>query len=164
MEIDINTQLKQDSFIIIENIEQSGTCSKNTTIDNKNLPSQSFILTGSDSKQIHEENLDLIKQMTETEIIEEREKLLATMDPAIVGFLKSRRKTNMPENRNPSIKEQNVAAADVVVEEINTTAELLAQPRAEKWLNFDVIETNKLAWMKNVDIPKIKKSEKYEAR
>ncbi|KAJ8975453.1 hypothetical protein NQ317_000702 [Molorchus minor] len=50
------------------------------------------------------------------------------------------------------------------IEEIETPAELLIQPSAERWLNFDVIEPNKLAWMKNVDIPKLTKSKEFEAR
>ncbi|KAJ8917851.1 hypothetical protein NQ315_010764 [Exocentrus adspersus] len=128
------------------------------------LPSQSYVLTGSDSKQIHEENLQVMKSMTEQEILEERQKLIATMDPAIVAFLKSRRKKEVLQNRNPTIKEQNTAFGNIQVEEIETPAELLKQPTAERWLNFDTVETSKLAWMKDVDIPEINKSKQFEAR
>lgn len=163
MEVDTNAPITQCSVFVEENKEPT-TSIKNGASNNKNLPNKSFILTGSDSNQIHQENLDLMKQMTEAEIIEEREKLIATMDPAIVAYLKSKRKREVQENRNPTIKEQNEAADDIIVEEIETTADLLTQPKSEKWLNFDTVETNKLAWMKNIDIPKIIKSEKYEAR
>lgn len=129
-----------------------------------NLPLKSYILSGSDSAQIHEENLNVMKNMTEDEIREEREKLIETLDPAILAYLKSRRKNEVLQNRNPTIKEQNEAAAHVKMEEIETASEILGQPKAEKWLNFDVVEINKLAWMKDIDIPKLKKSEKFEAR
>nr|CAI5819455.1 unnamed protein product [Callosobruchus analis] len=85
------------------------------------------------------------------------------MDPAIVAYLKSRRKKEVFENRNPTIKEQNEAAEDVKIEDIKTTQEILTQPKAEKWLNFEIIENNKLAWMKEVDIPQLRK-DKFEAR
>lgn len=163
--MDIDTPITPQSLIIKEkNAPSTSVSVKSNPVNINNLPSQSFILTGSDSNQIHEENLNMMQQMTEEEIIEEQERLIATMDPAIVAFLKSRRKKEVLENRNPTIKEQNEAAENIEVEEIESTAELLAQPKADKWLNFDVFETNKLAWMKNVDISKIKKSEEYEAR
>lgn len=129
----------------------------------QNLPSKSYILTGSDSHQIHEENLNIIRSMTEEEIIEEREKIMTTMDPAIIAYLKSRRKKVL-QNHNPTIKEQNETANDINLEELESPSEILTNPKAEKWLNFDVIEANKLAWMKNINIPQIKKSDKFEAR
>lgn len=127
------------------------------------LPEQSYILQGQESRQIHEENLRLLSGMSQEEIIKERQKLIETMDPAIIAYLKSKRAKQKVETRNPSIKEQN-EAADVDIEEIETPAELLKQPKAEKWLNFDVVESNKLAWMKNVVVPKIEKDKQYEAR
>ncbi|XP_018578046.1 RNA polymerase II-associated protein 1 isoform X2 [Anoplophora glabripennis] len=164
--------METDSILISESTisikEKSFTdpssSKSNIIVKGESLPSQSYILTGSDRKQIHEENLEVIKSMPEAEILEEREKLIATLDPAIIAFLKSRRKQEIFENRNPTIKEQNMAAQNVNIEEIETPAELLTQPSAEKWLNFNTIETNKLAWMKNVDIPNIDKSKQFEAR
>lgn len=130
----------------------------------QNLPVKSYILTGSESDHIHEENLNVIRNMTEEEITEEREKLISTMDPAIIAYLKSKRKKEIIKNDIPTIKEQNEAAEDVKIEEIDTACEILGQNHAEKWLNFNVVEANKLAWMKNFDIPKLKKSDNFEAR
>ena len=92
---------------------------------------------------------------------------METMDPAIIAFLKNRRQKVEAEvkvNRNPTIEEQNAAARNMEVEDIDTTSEILKNPDAEKWLNFKVFESSKLAWMKGVEVPKIEKSRSYEAR
>lgn len=121
-----------------------------------NLPSESIILSGRDRDQIHQQNLDILKTMSEQEIIEEREKLMATMDPAIVAFLKTKRKElETTQTQPPPITEKH----DIKIEEI----ELLKQPEADKWIHFDSIETSKLAWMKTIEIPK-NTSDSYEAR
>lgn len=158
MEVDnkIVTSKKSNTMLFKATTENSTT--------KQNLPSKSYILTGSDSHQIHEENLNIIRGMTEAEIIKEREKIMTTMDPAIIGYLKSRRKKEIIQNCNPTIKEQNEAADMVNLEELETPSEILNDPKAEKWLNFDVVEANKLAWMKNISIPKMKKMDKFEAR
>lgn len=165
--MEIETVAISESTICIKEkslSEPSASGNTNPTVKTESLSSQSYILTGSDSKQIHEENLEVMKSMSEEEILEEREKLMSTMDPAIIAFLKSRRKKEVIKNRNPTIKEQNMAAENITLEEIETPAELLMQPNAEKWLNFNIVEANKLTWMKDVDIPKIDKSKQFEAR
>lgn len=129
-----------------------------------NLPSESYILNGRDKVQIHKQNIEVLKTMSEKEILEEREKLLTTMDPAIVAFLKSRRKELEATTSAAPIAELNEAGNDVKVEEIEASAELLNQPEADKWINFHSVETNKLAWMKNIEIPKDDIKDKYEAR
>lgn len=151
-----------ENTLVIKERKESATGSN--TIMNKHFPTQSYILSGADSKQIHEENVNIIKSLSEKEIMEEREKLMSTMDPALIAFLKTRRSKEVLQNRNPTIKEQNEAAEDIQIEDIEPAKEILTEPKAENWLNFDVVETNKLAWMKNVDIPKIKATEKFEAR
>lgn len=151
---------------VISKINEKSTAEKPIRFSTKNLnlPSKSYILTGLESEQIHKENLNVLGSMTDEEIKEEREKIIATMDPAIISYLRSKRKKEAVQNRNPSMEEQNEASVDVIIEEIDTASEILGQPRAEKWLNFDVIEVSKLAWMKNVDISKLKQSGKFEAR
>ncbi|CAH1966199.1 unnamed protein product [Acanthoscelides obtectus] len=166
MEVD-PAPISDQTLVIKEKSLEGPSCScirnEPSQFKKKNLPSQSYILTGSDSKQIHEENLGVMQNMSEEEITEERERLIQTMDPAIIAYLKSRRKKEMLENRNPTIKEQNEAAEDVKIEDIETTKEILAHPKAEKWLNFEVVENNKLAWMKEIDIPQLKNGT-FEAR
>ncbi|XP_044261913.1 RNA polymerase II-associated protein 1 [Tribolium madens] len=126
------------------------------------LPSQSFVLSGSERDSIHSENIQKMKSMSEEEILEERERLMSTMDPALIAFLKSRRRKDT--NRTPTIQEQNQAGESMEIEEIETASEILKQPQVEKWLNFTTVETGKLAWMRNVETPKIDKSKSFEAR
>lgn len=131
-----------------------------------NLPGESFILSGRDKEQIHKQNVELLKTMSEQEILEEKQKLMASMDPAIVAFLKSKRK-EMEATATTSltpIAELNEAGRDIKIEELAASSELLQQPEADKWIHFNNIEMNKLAWMKDVDIPKLQKDDKYEAR
>lgn len=129
------------------------------------LPSQSFVVSGSERDSIHAENIAKMKEMSEDEILEERQRLIATMDPAIIAFLKSRRqKEDTKMNRTPTIQEQNEAAENMEIDEIETASEILKQPKAEKWLNFKTVETGKLAWMKSIEMPKIDKKQSFEAR
>lgn len=60
-------------------------------------------MEGLDAATIHQENVMKLASMTPAEIEEERRKLLTTMDPSIVEFLKSRRKR---ENPGQVIKEE----------------------------------------------------------
>ncbi|RZC33485.1 RNA polymerase II-associated protein 1 [Asbolus verrucosus] len=139
--------------------------SSNVNTTKISLPSQSFVLTGDEKGAIHQENVKKISSMTEQEILEEREHLLTTMDPAIIAFLRSRRsKHDASSSRNPTIQEQNEAAQDVDIEQIETPNEILSQPNSDKWLNFRSVETSKLAWMRSVDKPKIEKNQSFEAR
>lgn len=119
------------------------------------------VLLKEDLESMHQKNLDKLTSMTKNEIIEEREQLIATTDPAIIAFLRDRRHKKLKVETRPSIAEQNKAAT---VEDIVIPTEILKDLHAEKWLNFDVLEINKLAWMKDVDLPKIKEDGKYEAR
>ncbi|XP_018327334.1 RNA polymerase II-associated protein 1 [Agrilus planipennis] len=150
---------------ITEN-KQSDSIPTSFVVD-EDLPCRSYILTGKDKEEIHRENMEVLHKMTEHQILEEREKLLSTMDPAIVAFLKSKRchqEFKIHEDRTPTVSEKNKAAEEVNVEDIETTAEIVGHYKSDSWLHFDTIEANKLAWMKSVDIPKIKKNDPYEAR
>ncbi|CAH1115181.1 unnamed protein product [Psylliodes chrysocephalus] len=151
--------------IVIKEKTDPSTSKTNVSTSSKSehLPSESSILSGSESKSIHQENLNIIKNMTQEELNDEREKLISMMDPAIIQFLRSRKKKDVIKTRNLPISEQNKAGEDMNVEEMETTADILTQPMADRWLNFDVVEANKLAWMKNIDIPKMK-ADKFEAR
>lgn len=128
-------------------------------------PDESNVLTGTDKHKIHEENMEKLRSMSEKEILEEKEKLLSTLDPAIVAFLKSRRKElKVADTEVPSISNLNQAGRDTTLEDIKASVHLLNQPESEKWLHFDVFETNKLAWMKDVAVSETTKKKEYEAR
>lgn len=129
----------------------------------RKLSTKSVLVAGKTGEEIHADNIKKMQAMSEADILEEREHLIATMDPAIIAFLKSRRQTEDAKvNRNPTIQEQNEAALDVDPASLETTQEILNQ--ADNWINFNAIETNKLAWMKDLDLPKINKKKSFEAR
>ncbi|XP_044754149.1 RNA polymerase II-associated protein 1 [Coccinella septempunctata] len=154
------------------NTSPSSTCSQKTVIviDEKNnlnytpFVHKSKILSETEKKEIHEQNLNILKSTPETEILEERERLLSVMDPAILAYLKSKRKENQPKSSNLTISQQNNVGQSINLENIKTTSEILEIPGSEKWLNFDVLETHKLAWMEEVKMPKIDKDKVFEAR
>ncbi|GJQ84057.1 hypothetical protein Trydic_g10517 [Trypoxylus dichotomus] len=131
-----------------------------------NLPCQSYIITGNERDSIHRENMDRLNEMTQKEILEERNKLISTMDPAIVAYLKSKRHTlNKVQDKPPSTMEEQIKAAEgITPTSLSTVSEILSQPEAEQWLNFDKMEITKLAWMKDVDFGELKKKDNYEAR
>lgn len=132
----------------------------------KNLPSHSFIVTGQDKDIIHQENLERINEMTEEEILEERNKLMSTMDPAIVAYLKSKRHQMAKlVDRPPSTAEEQIKAAENITSaSLSTVSQILSQPDADNWLNFNKMEITKLAWMKDIDMNTLKGKENYEAR
>uniref|UniRef100_A0A1Y1JZ13 RNA polymerase II-associated protein 1 n=1 Tax=Photinus pyralis TaxID=7054 RepID=A0A1Y1JZ13_PHOPY len=134
-----------------------------TVRENKEHPDHSCILTGQDKDAIHKENVSILQQMTVDEIKEEREKLLSTMDPAIVAFLKAKRQ-NVNESRTKSIAEQNEAAQSFEVEDVEASREVLDVENSDRWLNFDSVELGKLAWMTEFNVPKCNKGDVYEAR
>ncbi|XP_050310873.1 RNA polymerase II-associated protein 1 isoform X2 [Anthonomus grandis grandis] len=124
----------------------------------------SFALTDSDREQIHAQNLHVLNQMTDEEKLSEREKLLGSLDPALIQFLRDQRAKKLEEEeeigvRN-SIQEQNEAAS----EEVEVANELLQEADAGNWLNFDQVEATKLAWMKDFNPETDLKSENFEAR
>lgn len=142
--------------------QQSKKLKENSDIKSINLPVRSFILTGKESEQIHQQNVITLDEMSEKEILEEQKKLLSSLDPEIVKFLKSKRS-------NTSIEADEIMEVDTPVLEPITDVEDIETPKeildsSEKWLHFQTIETEKLQWMKNIEIPKNIDNEQYEAR
>ena len=45
-----------------------------------------------DAEAIHQENIEKLSQMTREEILLEQQKLLASLDPKVVNFLRAKRK------------------------------------------------------------------------
>lgn len=66
---------------------------------NINLPDKSYIISAKESVEIHNENVKLLSKMSESEILEEQQKLLNTLDSKIVDFIKSKRNnSNLKHN------------------------------------------------------------------
>ncbi|NXA44577.1 RPAP1 protein, partial [Nothocercus julius] len=134
---------------------------------------------------IHNENLEKLQSMSQEEILQERERLLAQLDSSLVAFLKSRHDGN--EDQKKELKEQNrleesletvpmaehnVGASTFLQEsdmeeslkkEENTVVELAdnlpVKPKKE-WIHMDNVEFEKLEWMKDLPPPRQKKTKK----
>lgn len=114
---------------------------------------------------IHADNMNKINAMTKEEIIEERNNLLQTLDPKLIEMFKARKSKSKPIS---STKPEALECSASETKRIPDLPELefLNTEDAAKWLNFDVIELDKLEWMKNIpqNVQKLKPGEKYEAR
>ncbi|XP_052863796.1 RNA polymerase II-associated protein 1 [Anopheles cruzii] len=127
----------------------------------------STLLEGWDAREIHNENKQKLQKMSEEEIRRERDLLLSTLDPQLVNFLKSRKKQT-------TISEPSSAVACSGVEEkppanldsLAAGMEVLKEEGSDQWINFDVLETEKLEWTKDVErsVKQLKPGESYEAR
>ncbi|KAI5633508.1 RNA polymerase II-associated protein 1 [Phthorimaea operculella] len=145
----------------------------------KNLPGKSYIINSEDAPDIHIENINLLSKMSEKEILEEQQKLLSTLDPNLVAFLKAKRKQkeeNTQTEKHVSVsKELNKDIQDQMDTTESTQQpspldtmwdnDVLSHPNVNKWLHFDSLEKDKLEWIKGIEeSKKVKADEPYEAR
>ncbi|XP_063188580.1 RNA polymerase II-associated protein 1 [Chroicocephalus ridibundus] len=140
-----------------------------------------------EAQAIHKENLEKLQSMSEEEILQEQEKLLAQLDSSLVAFLKSRRSGNesqkkelkMEQNRLEEFVEslpvaqhgvgsclsmQESGLEESVRKEENmkveiTDDDLPVKPKKE-WIHMDNVEFEKLEWMKDLPSPRQKKTKK----
>lgn len=123
--------------------------------------SKSFVVQGTEADQIHQQNVDMLSGMSNEELQQEREKLLQTIDPSVVDFLKKMRaeKAKAATNIPPPAATTPQPASKMVPGLANVAQE-------KNWVNFDTIEDEKLEWMKDVsiEVPMPKDGESYEAR
>lgn len=122
---------------------------------------RSFVLQGSEADQIHKQNIDVLSGMSPEELQLERDKLMQSIDPSLVDFIK---KMRQPQAANPKpstspVPPQQSKSPPVV-------PELATEAQQNKWINFNEIEEEKLEWMKDVsvEVPQPKEGESYEAR
>uniref|UniRef100_A0A8C0HN65 RNA polymerase II associated protein 1 n=1 Tax=Buteo japonicus TaxID=224669 RepID=A0A8C0HN65_9AVES len=134
---------------------------------------------------IHKENLEKLQSMSEEEILQEQERLLAQLDSSLVAFLKSRRGGNegqkkelkMEQNRPEEFVESLPVARHGVGSSLSTQEsgleesvrlpffppnkddDLPVKPKKE-WIHMDNVEFEKLEWMKDLPSPRQKKTKK----
>ncbi|KAL1494575.1 hypothetical protein ABEB36_010151 [Hypothenemus hampei] len=167
-EIDSNQTSSKGEALTIKEKNLDGTIRESTnSIENLATTAyRSTVLSLSDRKQIHDTNLKTLYSMSNEEILAEKQKLMSTLDPVLIQYLKSQRSSNKKhlENRTRTIKEQNQAADSVIIEELQVPNKMLSMPEASDWLHFNELETHKLSWMKDISVPNLKKTEGFEAR
>ncbi|XP_037939510.1 uncharacterized protein LOC119672520 [Teleopsis dalmanni] len=145
-------------------------------IEHSNRPAEKSI---EDMKiEVHSENLKLITDMDDDKIMEERRQLLKDLDPSTIEFIKNMRKRktsaitkveNNPISESKDIQDTNPTTTTPTLSLLPDecpAVELLEQSTAENWINFDVIEKEKLEWMREIPMKaaKLKSGEKFEAR
>ncbi|XP_017772784.1 PREDICTED: RNA polymerase II-associated protein 1-like isoform X2 [Nicrophorus vespilloides] len=110
-------------------------------------PGLSSVISSFERELIHFDNIDLLARMTQKEIIQERENIISMMDPAILAFLKSNRlhSKETGETCQPSDPKQ--------FEDL----QIAIDPEFDKWLNYDMLKSNKLTWFQILDVPKLTK-------
>ncbi len=82
-------------------------------------------------------------------------------DPDLLRFIQSKRKCTTSSIVQPKPTESN-QKMDIDLSSI----ELLSNPNLNTWPHFDVVESEKLEWMKDIanSLPKLKSGQSYEAR
>ncbi|XP_036338126.1 RNA polymerase II-associated protein 1 [Rhagoletis pomonella] len=141
---------------------------------------KSIIVSNSDiAVEVHKENLDILSKMNENDILAERERLLNSIDPSLLALLKKRRQENSDEKSNFKREGTNAVSNDFVKNEdqesmdvssllptTNAAIEILKQSETEKWVHFDVVETDKLKWMQDIEewLPNVQPGDQFEAR
>ncbi|XP_047514126.1 RNA polymerase II-associated protein 1 [Pieris napi] len=160
--------LLDDSSIIIESNQHL------------NLPKKSYILTNKAADELHIENVKILSGMSENEILEERKKLLQSLDPNLVDFIKSKRNqqevqciekedeimdiTENKKSNRVTIKTDATPEEDSIDYGSLWENDVLSHPNIDKWLHFNSLEVDKLEWIKGIYDCKIKSNEPYEAR
>ncbi|KFB42617.1 AGAP013288-PA-like protein [Anopheles sinensis] len=129
-------------------------------------PAGSSLLEGWDATEIHNENMRKLQQMSAGEINIERDHLLSTLDPKLIEFIKSRKKQTTSGTDNSTEKKPVVSETVPAPNIIPAGMEVLREKGAEQWINFDVLEPEKLEWTKDIErsVKELKPGESYEAR
>ncbi|ESP02817.1 hypothetical protein LOTGIDRAFT_156763 [Lottia gigantea] len=106
-----------------------------------------------EQKQIHEENAAKLAEMTEADILEEQKKLMGSLDPKMLSFL--RKKPKEPESQvlQENLNEKHKVSFDTPKEKKFNQDDLPIKTE-EDWVGMDDIEYDKLEWMK--ELPPIK--------
>lgn len=147
-----------------KNVEPSTSSSKQPE-SKLDFGQRSHIIENADAASIHNENTEYLQKLGEAQILEERNRLLGSLDPSLVQFLKEKRKAKLPkvaENPSCDVEMKEVKPPSDVLPDID----LLKDENSKNWLHFDVIEPDKLEWMRDLpkNMPDLKPGEQYEAR
>ncbi|XP_017128354.1 RNA polymerase II-associated protein 1 isoform X1 [Drosophila elegans] len=132
-------------------------------------------------KELHKENLNVLSQMSEKDILAEKERLMASLDPSLIALLSKKRQASqkpVAKTASPRIIEappqppKTIQSSEVPSPEIsslshsNPALELLQQSDAGNWVNFNLVEEHKLAWMRDIPtkVSELKPGQQFNAR
>lgn len=147
---------------------------------NMNFGQGSHIVESGEADSIHKENAEMLRNLGENAILEERKRLLNSIDPSIIQFIKQKRQSKLTQINETSMATKTVKAdslsppaeatndIDIEMKDSDNLPELdvLNDENSKNWLNFNVVEPEKLEWMRDLPakMPKLKPGEQYEAR
>ncbi|XP_014612056.1 PREDICTED: RNA polymerase II-associated protein 1 [Polistes canadensis] len=150
----------------------------------------SDLVLNSIAEEVHQENLEKLREMTQEEILMEKSKLESSLDPELIKFIKNRRKvkTKMEVNK-PDVRSGNLNGEECVRNKKNDSScydqaevmecennienvpkpciEILKEAKNKGWVHLDTVEVDKLQWMQDIAETKEDKSapdEPYNAR
>lgn len=150
---------------------------------------KSLILDGSglgvdgarELRAIHDENVKRINAMSASEIAEARHQLMTQLDPKLVAFIKNKSQQQPPTRDVQMVTldgDTTTRATSDAARHANSDEQIRSRDdnnemdfltlsqdeiRCKKWLNMNVIETDKLAWMRPLE-PTSATSPAQEAR
>ena len=108
----------------------------------------------SDINRIRKENEELIEKMDVKEIEEMQRELRSKLSKKTIDFLVNKKKKTINKDLNIENKTNDIEMTVQVIDE----KDLPIKPKEvieNKWLNMDVIESDKLLWMRDIEEPKI---------
>lgn len=149
----------------MHNEDRESTSKPMQNKEDLNFGCQSHIIENADATSIHKENTEFLKNLGEEAVLDERKRLLSAIDPSIVQFLKEKRKTKLSKI-NENVTTDVEMKAETSKTDILPEIDVLKDENSKHWLNFDVIEPEKLEWMRDLpkNMPTLKPGEQYEAR
>lgn len=135
-------------------------------------PEHSILVEGSLGSEVHEENINMLKKMTEEEILAEKARLESTLDPDLIKFLKAKKSSASHEisttsidvntmeidesessktsTENPTATHEATMDCEAGSEPPNQVSEIIEQATAKGWVHMDDVEPDKLEWMKDI--------------
>ncbi|XP_046963820.1 RNA polymerase II-associated protein 1 [Vanessa cardui] len=163
------TAIQNTKTNVQESMDIDPLCSKFNMENSKpiNVPLKSYIISNNDATVIHSENVKVLKEMSEDEILKEQQKLLSSLDPKLVNFIKSKRRpTKEHESATTEVKQEEKMDIESSFERDSLWEnDVLSHPQVNKWVNFEKLEKDKLEWMKGIDEnKKADPDHPYEAR
>ena len=138
-------QMKKD----IQSSEGGASNPDGKTLNYSSFGPSSRILTGTglerseDITSLHEENLQTLKQMTEEEILEEKEKLIKSMDPNLLNFLKNKTKASAEAE---AVKTPIEAVKTPTEAPCSEDRDSVGDPKLAKYPGMSRVEREKVEW------------------
>lgn len=125
-------------------------------------------------KEIDLENQKKLRNMDNKEILEAQDQIRSTIPENLQIFLQNRKKSVAKSPKTETIKEPKSPKIETVSEPKSSNKDIVGEmpsmilntPGAHGWLNFNMLESEKLQWTESIsnNLSAIKPGEEYEAR